>query len=194
VNLTQAPDLADVDQSCLVVVDLQESFLRPIPGAAGVLHRSAFLVEIARLLDVPILATEQVPHRMGGTVEQIARLLPGPALEKACFGCGGSAHFLDAVQSSGRSQFILVGIEAHICVCQTALQLREQGHTVFVALDAISARSALAQEAALARMIHSGVTVTHTESVAYEWMRTAEHPKFREALKIVKEYDRGEDL
>lgn len=177
----------------MIVVDLQPSFLRVIHEAEKVVRRSEFLTQIAGLLEVPIIATEQVPERMGGTDERIGRHLPSAGIGKATFSCVGCAGFdarlADVVPKLGElPQVILVGIETHICVTQTALHLLERGFDVKVCEDAVSARAKEMNEIGFRRLRHAGADVAHTESIAYEWMRAANHPKFRDALTVVKEF------
>lgn len=178
--------LADAEKSALVVVDLQPSFLKAIAEAERVLSRSSFLVQIARLLDVPIIVTEQNPERMGGTHPDIAAHLASAPIAKMTFACAGCPDFDAVLASNGRKQAELVGIETHICVAQTAIRLLGRGYEVAVCEDAVGARSDSRHESALRRLRHAGVDVTQTESVAYEWLGSASHPKFREAIEIVK--------
>ena len=180
--------LCDRGASCLIVVDLQDSFLAPIKEKECVVQRSRFLIEIARLLDVPIIATEQYATRMGGTTERVREALGGaPALDKLCFSSCRNEDFWSVWENLGRNQAVIVGIETHICVNQTAQDLRAKDHEVFVCEDATGARMG-AHEGALKRLRHEGVAVTHTESVAYEWLGKAGSPEFKSALEIVKRY------
>jgi len=174
--------LCRLSDSILIVIDLQPTFLAPIPNAESVLARARFLIECASALQVPILATEQVPARMGGTDPSIvAALGPNPTIvAKTAFGACGLIDLL------GRQQVVIVGIETHICVNQTAQQLADQGLEVFVADDAVSCRSKDVHESALRRLRHTGIEVTHTESVVYEWLNDARHPQFRQVLELVK--------
>lgn len=189
-NLAHTGDmLCDRAASGLIVVDLQDSFLAPIKERDAVVHRSRFLIEVARLLQVPIIATEQYATRMGGTAETIREALgDAPALDKMCFSSCRSEGFWTAWEGLDRSQAVLVGIETHICVNQTAQDLLERGYEVFVCEDATGARMD-AREGALKRLRHEGVVVTHTESVAYEWLGEAGTPEFKEALELVKRYN-----
>ncbi|MBS1723983.1 MAG: isochorismatase family protein [Armatimonadetes bacterium] len=179
--------LARLEDSVLVVVDMQPAFLDPIWERDRVLARTKFLVECAQALDVPILATEQVPARMGGTEESLRALLgETEPISKAAFSCWADDKFVKAANKLQRTQFVLVGIETHICVCQTAHDLMDEDFDVLVCEDATSARSELMHRNGLKRCADEGAAVSHTESVVYEWMRTSEHPDFREVLKIVK--------
>jgi nicotinamidase-related amidase len=187
--------LARADSSVLVVIDVQPSFLKAIHEAERVVSRTEFLVRIANLLDVPVLATAQNPERMGGLDPLVAAHLESPPIGKMTFACVGCPEFDHALaqvsvakrQASGpRRQAVLTGIETHICVTQTALRLLKSGYDVLVCEDAVSARRREMNEIGFRRLRHSNADVTHTESVAYEWLGSAEHPRFREALEIVK--------
>src|SRR5688572_20464626 len=183
--------LAEVSRSILLVVDVQPSFLRVVQGAERVLRRSEFLLRMATLLDVPILATEQYAERMGATDPRLLPQLPSGPIGKMTFSCVGCDPFERALKDSGRDQAVIVGIETHICVTQTALHLLERGLDVIVCEDAVSARAQEMSDIGFRRLRHAGVTVAHTESVAYEWLGSADNPKFRDALAIVKEFAAG---
>jgi nicotinamidase-related amidase len=180
----------NVERDLLVVVDVQPSFLAGIHEADRVLERTEFLIRVARLLGVPVLATEQYPSRMGGTHERILAALGEDAsvAPKMSFSCCGCPGFMDAFATQGRDHAILVGIETHICVAQTALDLLGQGRTVMVCPDAVSGRTLDRHKLGMERMRDAGVAPLHTEAVAYEWMGSAENPNFREALKLVKAF------
>lgn len=182
---------ADAQQSVLLVIDVQPTFLKPIWEAERVVRRCGFLIEVAQLLGVPMLVTEQYPERMGPTDEGLRRLLPedtnvSPKMSFSCMGCESVSASLSQM---GKRQVILCGIETHICVSQTAHHLVEQGLSVFVAADAVSARTQDRHGLGIARMTAAGVIAAHSESIVYEWMGSASHPKFREVLAIVKQYD-----
>jgi len=181
-------NLCQRSQSALIVVDLQDSFLAPIANNEAVLRRSRFLIEIARLLGVPVLATEQYATRMGRTSESIRAVLgDSAATDKLCFSSCRSDEFWNQWENLGKSQAVIVGIETHICVNQTAQDFLARGCDVFVCEDATGSRLD-AHEGALKRLRHEGAVVAHTESVAYEWLERADTPEFREALAIVKRY------
>lgn len=179
--------LAECESSVLAVVDVQPAFMKAIWQAERVLARTQLLLKIANALQVPALATEQNPTRMGGTDESVLSALFTPPMAKMAFSCAGCESFLEALQQGARKQVVLVGIETHICISQTALQLAESGFSVFVCEDAVSANSEEKHRIGLERLRCAGIAIAHTESIAYEWMRSAEHPAFREVLNIVKE-------
>jgi nicotinamidase-related amidase len=178
--------------SVLAVIDMQDSFLAPIVEKDKIVARCAFLVEIANLLEVPIVVTEQYRDRMGETTETIRRLLPLSVVrrDKLCFSSFRASGFEEELISFGRKDVVVVGIESHICVTQTALDLHFAGYRVYVCEDATGARPPDAHGIAMRRLRHAGITVTHSESVAYEWLGTAGTETFRRALEIVKRYSR----
>jgi len=180
--------LARRSDSVVVLIDVQPTFMKPILGADRILRRCMFLLEMAKLLGVPILATEQNPSRMGGLDEGLANLLEVAPIGKMCFSSARSAEFNAALDGLRRKQAVLVGIETPICVNQTAHDLIDRGYEVLLAVDAIGARSAEMHEVALRRMGKIGAVESHTESIAYEWLESAEDSCFREALAIVKKF------
>ena len=175
------------DSSCVVVVDIQPAFMAAMSESDRTQSRAQFLVDIAHLLEIPILATEQNRSKMGETAPSIASRLSEPAFDKMSFSCVDCEAFMDALFRIGRKQIILVGIETHICVSQTALDLQSQGYEVVVCPDAVSARTMDRHKLGMERIRDAGIVPAHTEAVTYEWMRTADHPRFRDALKLVKD-------
>lgn len=179
--------IASREDSLLLIVDIQPSFMSGIFESERVLARAEFLARTAHEMHIPILATEQYPERMGGTENRFITLLSEPPYAKMAFSCLGCESVLEYVREHEKEQIVLVGIETHICVTQTALPLLEHGFEVYVCADAVSARTEDRHRIGLDRMRDAGAQIAHTESIAYEWMGTAEHPKFREVLKLVKE-------
>ncbi len=181
--------LARLQDSVVIVVDMQPSFLDGCWRSKEVLQRAKFLVECANLLGVPVLATEQYRERMGGTEPGLAKLIGQDALNKLTFSCCGIDSFDEALTSLEKRQAILVGIETHICVSQTAHHLVEQVQgEVIVCVDAVTARTEDRHRIGMERIRGIGVTPAHTESVVYEWLGSASHSQFKEALNLVKKY------
>ena len=174
-------------RSVLIVVDVQPAFLRGIHESERVLARATFLARAAEALGVPVLATEQNPDRMGGTHPELAPHVGAP-FPKMTFSCIGCEDLVSAMEFTGRRQAVLVGIESHICVGQTAQDLLALGYEVAVCPDGVSAGSLEAHKLGMERMRDAGVVPVHTEAVAYEWMGTAEHGAFRQVLELVKRY------
>lgn len=175
-----------IDDSLLVVVDIQPSFMSAIHEAERVVRRSRFIAEVANVLEVPIVSTIQNPSRMGGMEAEITASLRQEPFSKMAFSCWGSEEFQNAVKASGKRCVVLVGIETHICVTLTTLDLLANGFNVLVCPDAVSARSLEMHKLGMERMRDSGAIASHTETLVYGWMESAEHPKFRDVLPLVK--------
>lgn len=175
------------DNSVLVVIDIQDKLLAKIPAAAALVRNAAFLLEVAALLDIPVRATEQYPKGLGPTTAEIARRLPEPAREKMAFSCCGAGMFLEELTMLARPNVVLVGMETHVCVAQTALDLIAAGLHVFLAVDAVAARSAVDHNTALWRLGHAGAVPTTAEAVAFEWLADSAHPQFKAVSRLVIE-------
>jgi nicotinamidase-related amidase len=175
-------------ESVLVVVDVQERLLPAIHDSDRIVRNTGMLLKGAAALSVPVLVTEQYPRGLGPTVEVVRTHLPAgtPVIEKITFGCTGEPSFNAAIEKLKRPQIVLCGTEAHVCVMQTALGLRQQGHAVYLVADAVSSRTPANREAALERMRAAGVTVVTTEMVLFEWMERAGTPVFKVVSALVK--------
>lgn len=179
----------DPSESVLAVIDIQPVLTKTIEDADRVLQRSAFLLQIARLLEIPVLTTEQNPSRMGATHENLAEWVQDPSpFSKMTFSAVGSPEFLSALKATGRNKVVIVGMETHICVCHTACDLLDLGYEVVVCPDAVSSRNMERHKLGMERIRDAGAVPAHTESVAYEWLGSAENPAFKSALAIVKQF------
>ncbi len=178
----------NLSKSLICVVDLQARFLDGIHESEQVVNRSTFLLKVAKELGVPVIGTEQNVDRMGSTLPSIAEYFTQPAVSKMTFGAMGTEDFLHVLERQGRPQVILVGIETHICVSLTALELIDRGYQVVVCPDAVSARTQDRHKLGMERLRDGGVVPAHSEAVAYEWMHTAAHPAFRSVLGHVKNH------
>lgn len=176
-----------VEESLIVLVDIQPNFMAAIHEADRVVRRAKFLAEAGSLLGIPVVGTEQNPERMQGLDPTFSPILSAAALPKMEFSCWGATGFQEAIDYHGRSTIVLVGIETHICVTLTALDLLNNGYRVFVCPDAVSARSQEMHKLGMERMRDSGVIPSHTDTLVYEWMGSAAHPKFRDILALVKQ-------
>ena len=182
--MTPVPRAPAAD-SVLVVVDVQDKLLAKMPTAAELVRSVAFLLDVAALLDVPAVATEQYPKGLGPTTPEIARRLPVPLPAKTSFSCCGAADFLADLRGRGRRAVVLVGMEAHVCVAQTALDLLDAGYSVFLPLDAVASRFAADRDAAVRRLERAGAVPTSAEAVAFEWVGDAGHPQFKAVSRLV---------
>jgi nicotinamidase-related amidase len=171
----------------LVVVDIQERLLPAIFENERVVQNARRLIQGAAVLQIPVLATEQYRKGLGPTVEDVAKVIPGFApLEKVAFSACGAAEFVAALASRNTSDVILCGIEAHVCVTQTCLDLLDRGSRVFVVADAISSRTAENYRFGVDRMRSSGAVIVSTEMVLFELLQQAGTPEFKEILPLVK--------
>ena len=175
-----------VEDTALLVVDIQEKLLPKIMQAGEVLRNASFLVNAAKVLGVPVIATEQYPKGLGPTVEPIRGLLT-KVWEKKTFSAVAEGGALDFLKSDARIKVVVVGIEAHICVMQTVLDLLNQGFHVFVCVDAVSSRYAIDVKIALKRMQQAGAILVTAETCVYEWLETAANPAFKEISTMVQE-------
>jgi nicotinamidase-related amidase len=177
----------DPRRSALVLIDIQPSLTTTIFEIDRVLARIAFLTKVANLLDIPVFVTEQNPARMGTTVPELANLVRNLVpISKMSFSAMGAKEFTMAIEASGRTQFVLTGMETHICVSQTAQDLMDSNFEVVVCPDAVSSRTIEAHKLGMERIRDAAVVPAHTESVAYEWIGSADHPAFKAFLAIVK--------
>lgn len=170
----------------LLVIDVQEKLMPLIPGAASLTRNVAFLIDAARLLGLPVQATEQYPKGLGPTIPELAGKLPErPA--KVTFSCCGAPAVVDGFRRAGRPKVLLAGIETHVCVQQTALDLLALDFRVYIAADAVGSRAAFDHEMALRRLERAGVVLTSTESAVFEWTGAAGTPQFKEISRMVQE-------
>ncbi len=188
------PIQLDLQQALLLVVDLQERLLPAIDEKERVLKRSAVLIKAARILGMPIIWSEQYKKGLGNTDPAICAALGAGAdcacplpLEKMAFGCLGDPAILQAVNESGRKQLILIGIETHVCILQTALKGLELGFDVFLAEDAIGSRRASDRQTALCRMRQAGCVPASVEMLIMESLRVAGGDKFKVILPLLKD-------
>lgn len=185
-----SPALLSATNSLLVIVDLQTKLSAVMSEAEAKLMtaNTVRLLEAAALLNVPVLLTEQYPKGLGRTDASIAEKLPEAAqvFEKTGFSCCSVAGFCAALENSGRKQIILTGLEAHVCVLQTALELLHNGYQVYVAEDAVCSRKTEHKFYALQRMQQQGITITNHESILFEWLRDASHPNFRSISGLLR--------
>ncbi|MEE3364423.1 MAG: isochorismatase family protein [Planctomycetota bacterium] len=177
--------------SRLVVVDVQQKLLDHIPVAESLVENCRRLVRGAQLLDVPVAATEQYPAGLGPTTQVLSELLD-EIPEKLRFSCAECLDWGPADEGQEqRDQVVVCGIEAHVCVLQTALDLAAQGFRVFVPADAVASRHKLDWKTALGRLADSGVVVLTTESVLFEWCEVAGTDEFRQISRLVTGKDKA---
>lgn len=184
--IPRSAELMSRHDTGLLVVDVQEKLIRLIPRHAEIIFNIRRLLDGAAILGVPATATEQYPRGLGPTVPELAeRLSDIPA--KLAFSCGEVPSVLRGWAAAGRRKVLVVGIETHVCIQQTVLDLLAEGFRVYVAVDAIGARGQIDHDTALQRMAFTGATLTTTESALFEWCERAGTPEFKQISALVKE-------
>jgi len=182
--------LCDVQQSRLLVIDEQARLLAAMTDKprAQLLKNTAILLQAAQTLAVPVIRSEQYPRGLGTTDQSVESQLPADTLkvEKTMFSCCGVAEVAELSHQQVLPQWVLAGIETHVCILQTALQLRAAGQQVFVVADACCSRQKNQHKNALQRMSQAGVVISNTESLLFEWLRDAKHPAFKELSKLIR--------
>lgn len=175
--------LMKADQSILVLIDLQEKLMPAIADGGAVVDQCLKLATMAGLLEVPVVATEQLPEKLGHNMPEILELSDQVI---------GKYHF-DACPDGlidelpeGRQQIVIAGCEAHVCMMQTALSLVDAGYKVWVVADATGSRNELDRDVALDRLHQSGARIVTVEMVAFEWLRHCKHSRFRDIQGLIK--------
>jgi nicotinamidase-related amidase len=179
----------EADHCALIVVDIQEKLLPPIFQKDLLVKNSQLLIRLAGILKIPTLMTTQYAKGLGGTVPEIASLLPGTeAIDKHMFSCFGSDVFCSLLKRvpGNRTTVLLCGMESHICVMQTALGALREGYLVHVASDAVSSRSEWNWKIGLERMRAAGAIISSTEMMMYELLKSSASPAFKELLPYLK--------
>ena len=181
--------LIHAEKSIVLVVDIQEKLTPKIHGHEQVVQQTAWLMDIARILDIPVHATEQYPRGLGPTVAALRDRLDAERIhEKTAFGWPDRPEALEALP---RPQVVLTGIEAHICVLQSAIKLRLAGRDVFVVADAIGSRQPRDYDLALHRLRQAGCWIVTREMVVFEWLEQANTDRFRDVLPHLKPHLRS---
>ena len=172
-------------KSLLLLVDMQERLVPAMAGAADVTANCGNLLRAAHALGVPVLASEQYPKGLGPTIPELADLA-SRRLEKVEFSAYANTAIRGELTQMGRLQVVLCGIEAHVCVLQTGLELIDAGFQVFVAADAVASRQPESREVALHRLGRAGATLITAEMALFEWLRSAGAPEFRAISKLIR--------
>jgi nicotinamidase-related amidase len=179
--------MLELNSSVLLVIDVQEKLFRAISAKEKMLDNLQRLIKGIKVLEIPIIVTEQYPKGLGPTVKEIASLLTGvKPIPKTSFSCCGDKAFSKEFERLGRRQVLLAGIESHVCVYQTAADLINAGCEVYVVGDAVGSRTEENHEVGLKMMEGLGVKPTSTETVLFELLKIAEGDKFKAISKIVR--------
>ena len=185
----RSASLLKAEDSLLLVIDLQEKFVPVIPGMPEAARRIAILAEAAAHLRIPAVVSEQYPGGLGRTLPEILALLPQgtPVFEKLSFSALDVPGWAEAVRAARRNQIILCGVETHVCILQTALDLVQNlDAQIYVAEDAVASRKTVDRDTALRRLQMHGVQRVTTEMVVCEWLRKAGTPEFKAIQPLIK--------
>jgi nicotinamidase-related amidase len=185
-NLARSPELMSAGNTALLVVDVQERLVRAIASQEGVVWNIRRLIDGAKVLGLPVVGTEQYPQGLGPTVPELADRL-GPVPSKLTFSCGGCPEIFDTLRAAGKFNLLVCGIETHVCVQQTVLDLLADGWRTYVAVDAVGSRFNVDHQSALRRMESSGATLTTTEAALFEWCEVAGTPQFKQISRLARE-------
>lgn len=175
------------ENAVLLIVDIQGKLASLMHAKALLFKNVQRLIKGIQTLEIPILWVEQNPQGLGPTIPEIADLLNNiQPISKMSFSSCKNGHFVQALKALNRKQVLVAGIETHICVYQTSVELVDMGYEVQVVVDAVSSRSLENKEVGLQRMRDSGVSLTSVETALFELLKVAEGDQFKELLKIVK--------
>jgi nicotinamidase-related amidase len=170
----------------LLVIDVQEKLIPKIVEAESVVRNIAFLLDVARLLNLPVQCTEQYPKGLGATVSPLVEKLPErPA--KIAFSCCGVPTVVQTFHREARPKLLLCGIETHVCVLHTALDLLALDFRVYVAVDAVGSRYRIDHDVALRRLEQTGAVLTTSEMAVFEWLGGSGHPQFKAVSRLIQD-------
>lgn len=187
--MPHATQLAQAE-SALLIIDVQEKLVPMIHGADAMIRNIGFLIDAAKLLDVPVFATEQYPKGLGPTVAVLAKKVPERP-DKVAFSCCAIASLVEGFRRQNKTRIMLAGIESHVCVLNTALDLLAEDFWVYIAVDAVSSRQPIDHELALRRLEGAGVILTTAETAVFEWTAAASHPRFKQISALVQARMKG---
>lgn len=177
--------LADASQCLVIVVDLQEKLTAAIPQSEILLSRCRLLLRGAQVMGIPIIATEQYPQGLGETVESISDFIESTVAKKRFSSVESLGLPAAGERNDGRFRVILTGIEAHVCILQTAYDLQSLGYEVILPVDAIGSRNQLDCDVAITRMSNAGMTLATVESILLECCESADHPEFKTISRMI---------
>ena len=179
--------MLQAEQCCLVIIDIQDKLANNMTDKETLFDNTAIMIKTAKALNIPIIWCQQVPRALGETVEPLRCLLINDQpIDKSSFSCCAEENFITRLNDIKPKQAIVCGIESHICVYQTALDLIAKGIEVNVIADAVSSRTKANKKLALKRITAEGAKLSSTEMCIFELLKDANHPKFKELAKLIK--------
>jgi len=179
--------MLETENCCLVVVDVQGKLAQLMHERQVLFNNIQILIKSAKILSIPILWAQQCPEALGPTVPEIAELLAdNQPVNKSAFSCCGEEAFNYRLNELRRNQVVLCGIETHVCIYQTAVDMLRKDFDVNVIADAVSSRTAANKQIAITRLAAEGAKIASVEMALFELLKTAEHPQFRQVAKLIK--------
>lgn len=172
--------------SALLIIDVQGKLSEQMHNSAELFNNVAILIQAAKLFDIPVVWVEQLPEKLGKTHPDIAKHLPGKALVKATFSLCGDDKILAEIERVNRDNWIVVGLECHVCVYQSVRDLLKLGKQIHLVTDAVSSRTLSNKEVGLQAMQAAGASLTSTEMIMFELQQKAEGEVFRQMIKLIK--------
>ncbi len=179
--------MLDSDNTILVIIDVQDKLAGAMVEKEKLVENLQKIIKGARVFELPVIVTEQNPKGLGATISEVSNLLPDcPPIPKLSFSGYADMHFIEKLEAAGRQQVLLAGIEAHVCVYQTARDLAEAGFEVQVLVDCISSRTLENKNIGIEKMRYEDIDLTGVETALFELLKVAEGDRFKQILRIVK--------
>lgn len=179
--------MLDIDHTVLTIIDVQGNLAHAMHDKETLFTKIRQLIKGVLMLGIPVILTEQNPKKLGPTLPEIHELIPDlTAIPKMSFSCCNEKAYMDTVSSFGKKKMLIAGIESHICVYQTSVDLLNMGYEVQIVTDAVASRALENKKLAINKMSRMGIEMTSVEMALFELLKTAEHDKFREISKIIK--------
>lgn len=172
--------------SVVLVIDIQDKLLAKVQAASSLVKSTAFLLDAAKLVGVPVRATEQYPKGLGPTTVEIMKRLPVEPTAKTSFSSCGAAGFLADLRNLAKPNAVITGMETHVCVLQTALDLLDAGITVFLPIDALATRHEIDNNIGLQRLDKAGAILSTVETIGFEWLGDSAHSQFKAFSQLVQ--------
>jgi nicotinamidase-related amidase len=177
----------------LLICDIQEVFRYRIENFDNMVENCAYLIEVAKILNIPLIVTEQNPEALGNTINEIKNVLPeNISIQKKESFSMVNEGLLKKISDKEIKSVIIIGIETHICILQTALELRKEGIDVHIILEAVSSQRISDKELAISRMVQSNIFITGFESIVFQLLKSSKHVNFKEIIKIIKKNSEGD--
>ena len=178
--------MLNINDSLLLIIDIQEKLVKACKDVETIGKKASILASTAKILDIPAIVTEQYPQGLGGTIDEVKSVLAEGTIYKEKASFSAISSIADELTSLGRKQILLCGIEAHICVYQTAMDLLDLGYDVYLVKDACSSRKDYEYQTGLELMKQAGAKLTCVETVLFELLRTSKHPDFKSVQALIK--------